>query len=183
MKLYEVIIIAISLAMDTFTVSVCKGITMKSIKYKDAVIISLYFGLFQSLMPLIGYIFGFSFDNVSKIDHFVAFVLLLGIGISMILESKENQKLNNKIDFKTMLPLAIATSIDALAVGITFAFLNVNIIISSILIGLITFSISFVGVSIGNKFGSKYGNIAELIGGILLILMGVRILLTHIGIL
>ncbi len=183
MKLYEVIIIAISLAMDTFTVSVCKGITMKSIKYKDAVIISLYFGLFQSLMPLIGYIFGFSFDNVSKIDHFVAFVLLFGIGISMILESKENQKLNNKIDFKTMLPLAIATSIDALAVGITFAFLNVNIIISSILIGLITFSISFVGVSIGNKFGSKYGNIAELIGGILLILMGVRILLTHIGIL
>ena len=183
MKLYEVIIIAISLAMDTFTVSVCKGITMKSIKYKDAVIISLYFGLFQSLMPLIGYIFGFSFDNVSKIDHFVAFVLLFGIGISMILESKENQKLNNKIDFKTMLPLSIATSIDALAVGITFAFLNVNIIISSILIGLITFSISFVGVSIGNKFGSKYGNIAELIGGILLILMGVRILLTHIGIL
>ncbi len=182
MKLYEVIIIAISLAMDTFTVSICKGITMKKLSYKDAIIISLYFGLFQSLMPLIGYIFGFSFDNISKIDHFVAFVLLFGIGISMILESTDSEELDNKVDFKTMIPLAIATSIDALAVGITFAFLKVNIIISSILIGIITFSISFIGVLIGNRFGSKYGSIAELIGGILLILMGIRILFSHLGI-
>ena len=172
MRLYEIIIIAVSLAMDTFTVSVCKGITMKNISYKSAIVVSLYFGLFQSLMPLIGYLFGFSFDNISKIDHFVAFVLLFGIGSSMILESSDNEKLDNKIDFKTMIPLAIATSIDALAVGITFAFLKVNI----------TFLISFIGVLIGNKFGNKYGNIAERIGGILLILMGIRILFTHLGI-
>ncbi|MBQ6281955.1 MAG: manganese efflux pump [Bacilli bacterium] len=182
MRLYEIIIIAVSLAMDTFTVSVCKGITMKNISYKSAIVISLYFGLFQSLMPLIGYLFGFSFDNISKIDHFVAFVLLFGIGSSMILESSDNEKLDNKIDFKTMIPLAIATSIDALAVGITFAFLKVNIIISSVVIGIITFLISFIGVLIGNKFGNKYGNIAERIGGILLILMGIRILFTHLGI-
>ena len=183
MKLYEVIIIAISVAMDTFAVSVCKGLSMKRIDYKNAIIISLYFCLFQALMPLIGYIFGFSFENVSKIDHFVALILLSGIGINMILESREKEELDSKVDFKTMIVLAIATSIDALAVGVTFAFLNVNIIVSSILIGLITFVISFIGVLIGNKFGSKYGNIAELIGGILLILMGVRILFTHLGIL
>lgn len=182
MKLYEVIIIAISLAMDTFAVSICKGLSMKKVNYKSAIVISLYFGLFQAIMPLLGYIFGFSFDNISKIDHFVAFVLLIGIGISMILESKENKEYDSKIDFSTMIVLAIATSIDALAVGVSFAFLNVNIIISSVLIGIITFLISLIGVLIGNKFGNKYGNIAELIGGILLIFMGIRILFIHLGI-
>ena len=183
MKLIEIIIIAISLAMDAFAVSISKGLSLKKTSYKSAFIIALYFGIFQTLMPIIGYIFCYYINGVTKIDHFVSLILLSIIGISMIKESYEPKEIDNSTEFKNMLILSIATSIDALAIGITFAFLSVNIIYSVVLIGIITFILSFIGVIIGNKIGNIYGNIAEIIGGIILILMGIKIFLEHIGIL
>ncbi len=185
MSIFEIIFIAVGLAMDAFAVAICKGLSMKKIDYKKAIIIALYFGLFQTLMPVLGYFLGSSFTNVvEKIDHWIAFILLSIIGINMIKEStsKEEEKRNDKVDIKTMLLLAIATSIDALAVGITFAFFKVNILLSVIIIGIITFIISFLGVIIGNKFGDKFQNKAELFGGIILILIGLKILLEHLKI-
>ena len=171
--------------MDAFAVSICKGLSMKKIILKKAIIIALYFGFFQALMPVIGYFLGTTFSNlVTSIDHWIAFGLLTIIGGNMIKESfdDEEEKRNDKVDFKTMIILSIATSIDALAVGITFAFLKVNIILSVIFIGTITFLISLIGVKIGNKFGDKFQNKAELLGGITLILIGLKILLEHLGI-
>ena len=182
MNLIEIIIIAVSLAMDAFAVSICKGLSMQKIEFKNALIVSSYFGIFQALMPLFGYIFCYYIDGITRIDHFVSLILLSIIGLSMIHESFSNKEIDAQFDFKTMFILAIATSIDALAVGITFAFLSVNIFKSVILIGIITFILSFIGVLIGNKFGNKYGNIAELMGGIILILMGIKILFEHLGI-
>jgi len=180
MNIFEIIIIAISLSMDAFAVSICKGLSIKK-SYKNSLIISLYFGFFQALMPLMGYEFGIFLYGIDKIDHYIALILLSIIGISMIIESKNNDDLDDKIDFKTMLILSIATSIDALAVGITFAFLEVNILLSIFSIGIITFIISFVGVLIGNKFGNKHKNKAKLIGGIILIIMGIHIFLEHMN--
>lgn len=179
MNVFEIIIISISLAMDAFAVAICKGLSMKK-NYKNGVIIALYFGIFQALMPLIGCFFGNFLYGIDKIDHFIALILLSIIGISMILESKENKELDDKIDVKTMIFLSIATSIDALLVGITFSFLNVSIILPIVIIGIITFFISFFGVLIGSNVSIKYGNRAELIGGILLILMGIKIFIEHI---
>ncbi len=185
MGIIELLLVGVSLAMDATAVSICKGLSMKKLSGKKAMIIALYFGIFQALMPAIGYVLGVSFKNfVESIDHWIAFILLLVIGVNMIVETlkSDNETSNDKVDFKTMLPLAIATSIDALAVGITLAFLNVNFILAIISFGLITFALSILGVIIGHKFGSKYGNIANIVGGIILILIGTKILLEHLGI-
>lgn len=184
MGLVELIVLSIGLAMDAFAVAICKGLSMTKMKWKNAIIIAVYFGVFQALMPILGFLLGINFQNkITKIDHWIAFILLLGIGVNMITEALSNEKeeSNDSIKFKDMLILAIATSIDALAVGITFAFLKVNIILSSSLIGIITFIISMIGVKIGNVFGDKYKQKAELSGGIILILLGVKILLEHLG--
>lgn len=185
MGVLELILIAVGLAMDAFAVSVCKGLSMSKMEWKKAVVIGLYFGGFQALMPLIGYILGVGFeDKIKSIDHWIAFILLVFIGINMIKEAFEiKEESNDKIDFKTMIILAIATSIDALAVGVTFAFLNVNIMLAISLIGIITFIISMIGVKIGNVFGDKYETKAELAGGFILIFLGAKILLEHLGIL
>jgi len=185
MGIIELVILSIGLAMDAFAVSVCKGLSMTKMKWKNACIISIYFGLFQAIMPLIGYLLGINFqDKICNIDHWIAFILLGVIGLNMIKEavSKDNDVHNDSIKFKDMIILAIATSIDALAVGITFAFLKVNIWLAISLIGIITFIISIAGVKIGNIFGDKYEKKAELTGGIILILLGIKILLEHLGI-
>lgn len=185
MGILEIIIIAIGLAMDAFAVSICKGLSMKKMSWKKGLIIGGYFGFFQALMPLIGYLLGIGFqDKVTGIDHWIAFILLGIIGINMIKEalSKEEEERNDSVNFKEMIVLAIATSIDALAVGITMAFLEVNIAIAITIIGIITFAISVIGVKIGNIFGNKYEKKAEFAGGIILILMGIKILLEHLGI-
>lgn len=186
MDLVSIVLISIGLAMDAFAVSVCKGLSMKKIDMKKAVIIGLYFGLFQGLMPAIGYLLGVNFSSlVESVDHWIAFVLLGFIGAKMIKEaiSEEEGCIDDDVSFKTMVVLAVATSIDALAVGITFAFLqSSHIILSFVLIGVITFVLSMLGVIIGNKFGSKYEKKAELTGGIILVLLGVKILLEHLNI-
>lgn len=184
MKLIELILLSFGLAADAFVVSVCKGLTIKEINLKKYIIVGLYFGLFQALMPLLGYILGNTFtDIIISINHYISFGLLVIIGINMIKEvrNKDEEENTDKIDFKTMFPLAIATSIDALAVGITFSFLKVNIFSAITLIGLITFIISFIGVAIGNKIGNKINNTAKIIGGIILILIGIKILLEHLN--
>jgi len=181
----EIFLISLGLAMDSFAVAICKGLSMKKMNYKKAIIIAMYFGVFQALMPLIGYFLGDTFDHeVTSIDHWIIFVLLTLIGGNMIKEafSKEEEKSNDKTDFKTMIVLAIATSIDALAIGITFAFLKVNILLSVCCIGLTAFVLSFIGVKIGNVFGDKYEKKATLAGGFILILIGIKILLNHLGI-
>ena len=171
--------------MDAFAVAICKGLSMKTMKWKSAIIIGIYFGIFQALMPGIGYLLGMNFQNkIATIDHWIAFILLGIIGINMIKEaiSKENDVTNERIDFKEMIVLAIATSIDALAVGITFAFLKVKIAFAISLIGMITFAISVIGVKVGNLFGNKYEKKAEFAGGVILILLGIKILLEHLKI-
>jgi putative Mn2+ efflux pump MntP len=186
MGIVEIILLGISLAMDAFAVSICKGLSMKKIDWKKAIIIGLYFGVFQALMPIIGYFLGATFESlVTNIDHWIAFGLLALIGGNMVkegLQDEESDNCNDNVDFKTMIVLAIATSIDALAVGITFAFLKVNVPLAVTIIGVITFIISLIGVKIGNKFGNKYENKAEIAGGIVLILIGLKILLEHLGI-
>lgn len=186
MGIIEILLLGISLSMDAFAVSVCKGLSMKEINWKKAIIIGLYFGIFQALMPVIGYILGSTFESlVTNIDHWIAFVLLVLIGGNMIREAlskEENDNYNDDVDFKTMSILAIATSIDALAIGITFAFLNVNVSFAVTLIGITTFIISLIGVKLGTKFGSKYKSKAGIAGGIVLILIGIKILLEHLGI-
>ena len=185
MEIFEVLLISLGLAMDAFAVSVCKGLSMEKMNWKKAIIIGLYFGLFQALMPVLGYFLGTAFEQfITSIDHWIAFALLGAIGSNMIKESfnKNSENCNENIDVKTMVILAIATSIDALAVGITFACLRINIWLPVISIGIITFILSVIGVKIGNKFGDKYENKAEFIGGLILILLGIKILLEHLGI-
>lgn len=185
MGILEILLIAVGLAMDAFAVAVCKGLSMSKMEWKKAIVIGLYFGGFQALMPTVGYILGVGFeDKIKNIDHWIAFILLVFIGINMIREAFEvKEEADDKIDFKTMTILSIATSIDALAVGVTFAFLKVNIILAVLLIGIITFVISSLGVKIGNAFGDKYETKAELAGGFILIFLGAKILLEHLGIL
>ena len=186
MGIIELVLIAVGLAMDAFAVSICKGLSMKKMDWKKAGIICAYFGIFQGGMPLVGYLLGVGFqEKIQAVDHWIAFALLAFIGGNMIKEalSKDEEDCNDSVDFKTMIVLAIATSIDALAVGVTFAFLKVNIILAVLLIGIITFIISMVGVKIGNVFGDKYEKKAEFAGGLILILLGLKILLEHLGIL
>ena len=183
MRGLEVLLIALGLAMDAFAVSICKGISMKKMNWKKAVIVGLYFGIFQGLMPVIGYFLGTTFENaVTKIDHWVAFTLLSAIGLNMIKQvfSKETENYNDNVDFKTMVILAIATSIDALAIGITFAFLKTNIVFATLSIASITFVVCVIGIKIGNKFGDKFEKKSEVIGGLILIFMGIKILLEHL---
>ena len=184
MGFIELLLIAVGLSMDAFAVSVCKGLSVKKVGVKHAALAGLYFGGFQFLMPVIGYLLGFRFESViESIDHWVAFVLLAFIGGSMIKESfGKAEELNDDFGVKTMLLMAIATSIDALAVGITFAFLEVQILPAAGLIGVTTFLLSFVGIYIGNAFGTRYKSRAELAGGIILVVIGVKILLEHLGI-
>ena len=185
MGLPSLFVLAVGLSMDAFAVSICKGLAMKRITVKKACIVGLWFGGFQALMPLIGYLLGSQFEKyITSIDHWIAFLLLCFIGLSMIKESlsKEEEKTNDSLDAKTMLLLAVATSIDALAVGITFAFQQVDIIPAVSFIGITTFILSAVGVRVGNLFGTKYKAKAEIAGGIILIFIGVKILLEHLGI-
>jgi putative Mn2+ efflux pump MntP len=185
-SLFSLFLIAVGLSMDAFAVSICKGLAMKKITLKKACIVGLWFGLFQAIMPTIGYLLGSQFEKyITAIDHWIAFVLLVFIGASMLKEafSKDEEKADDSLDFKTMFMLAVATSIDALAVGVTFAFLNVQIIPAVSFIGIITFTLSVAGVKIGNVFGTKYKSKAEAVGGIILIGMGIKILLEGIGIL
>ena len=170
--------------MDAFAVSVCKGLAMPKCTFKKAAIVGLWFGGFQALMPAIGYVLGAQFqETIASIDHWIAFVLLALIGGNMIHEALDNdeEEADASLDVKTMFLLAVATSIDALAIGITFAFLKVNIIPAVCFIGIVTFIISFAGVKIGNIFGARYKNKAEIVGGVILILLGLKILLEHLG--
>ncbi|ADL51243.1 manganese efflux pump MntP family protein [Clostridium cellulovorans] len=194
MSLLELFIIAVGLSMDAFAVAICKGLSMKKINIKKAGIVGLYFGAFQGGMPLIGYFLGVQFqDKITSVDHWIAFILLAIIGINMIKESRNSScevavdtvadvNTDNSLSFKNMFVLAVATSIDALAVGITFAFLNVNIIPAVSFIGIVTFTLSMIGVRIGSVFGEKFKSRAEFAGGFILIIMGLKILLNHAGI-
>ena len=168
--------------MDAFAVSVCKGLSVQKVKPKHYLIVAAYFGGFQALMPLLGYLLGVRFEAmVANVDHWIAFVLLGLIGANMVRESRTGEeKLDDSFTVSTMLILAVATSIDALAIGVTFAFLGVNIVEAIILIGITTGSISGVGLKIGNVFGSRYKSKAEMAGGIVLILMGIKILVQHL---
>ena len=186
MGLLELFILAVGLSMDAFAVSVCKGLAMPNITVKKTLIVGVWFGGFQALMPTLGYFLGVQFrDKITAIDHWIAFILLGIIGANMIKEacSGECEEENESLDIKTMFLLAVATSIDALAVGITFAFLNVHLIAAVSFIGVTTFTLSAAGVKIGNIFGTKYKSKAELAGGVILILLGCKILLEHLGIL
>lgn len=186
MGIIELFLIAVGLSMDAFAVSICKGLALKKMDLKKACIVGLWFGGFQGLMPLIGFLLGQSFEAyITSIDHWIAFILLSLIGISMLREalSKEEEEADDSLSFKTMFLLALATSIDALAVGVTFAFLKVNIIPAVSLIGITTFLLSAIGVKIGNVFGLRYKAKAEIAGGVILIGMGIKILLEHLGIL
>ena len=185
MSILDLFILAVGLSMDAFAVSVCKGLSLGKIKPKHMCIAGAWFGGFQALKPRIGYFLGSFFaEMIEKYDHWVAFVLLAIIGGNMIKESfGKDEKVDSSMDVKSMLLLAIATSIDALAVGVTFAFLQVQIVPAVSFIGVITFIFSAVGVKIGSLFGTKYKSKAELFGGIVLVLIGIKILLEGIGVL
>lgn len=186
----QLVLIAVGLSMDAFAVALCKGLCMKRINYAHAGVIALFFGGFQGLMPLIGWVLGKQFEQyITPIDHWIAFVLLGYIGGKMIWDALHEDseglscEVEQKLDLKELLIMAVATSIDALAVGITFAFLQVSIVPAVASIGLITFALSFVGVVVGNKFGNRFQSKAQLAGGTVLVLIGLKILLEHLGIL
>ena len=184
MGLLELFILAVGLSMDAFAVSVCKGLSVTKMEPKHALLCGAYFGGFQALMPALGYLLGSQFESmITRIDHWIAFVLLALIGGNMIKEAFENgeEAADPSLDIKTMTLMAVATSIDALAVGVTFAFLQVRILPAVLFIGSITFLLSAAGVKIGNVFGCRYQKKAEFAGGLILILMGLKILLEHLG--
>ena len=184
--IWTLLVLAIGVSMDAFAVSICKGLAMKQIKFKHMLIVGLWFGGFQALMPLIGYFLGIQFETyITAYDHWIAFILLALIGGNMIKEtlSNEEETADASLAVKIMLVLAIATSIDALALGVTFAFLQVNIWEAVSFIGVVTFLFSVAGLKIGNVFGTKYKSKAEFVGGVILILLGIKILLEHLGIL
>lgn len=192
MSVLSLLLIAIGLSMDAFAVSVTKGMTIKDIKFKDSIKIAVYFGIFQGLMPVIGWVLGIGFkDYITSLDHWIALILLSILGGKMIYEAvkskgkedKEEEKCVQAIDNKQIILLAIATSIDALAVGISFAFLDTSIIMASSIIAIITFFICSMGVTIGKKFGDLVSSKAEIIGGVILIVIGVRIFIEHTNIL
>lgn len=183
MSLWELFVIALGLSMDAFAVSICKGLSVKRCSIKHMLICGLYFGIFQGIMPLIGYILGAQFESlISAVAPYIAFALLCFIGLNMIREamSEEEDTCNDDFSTKTMVPLAIATSIDALAVGVSFAFLQVNIVPAVAFIGVITFICCLFGVKVGSIFGAKYQSRAEVFGGIVLIVMGAKILIEHL---
>ena len=187
MNFFSLFLLAVGLSMDAFAVAVCKGLALKKINLRHAVIVGLWFGGFQTLMPMIGYYLAASFrDAITAYAHWIAFGLLVLIGGNMIREAifeKEETETDAALSFRSMLLLAIATSIDALAVGVTFAFLDVNIWTSVLLIGVTTFVLSMIGVKCGSLFGAKYERKAEILGGVILILLGIKTLLEHLGVL
>lgn len=189
MGLLELFLIAVGLSMDAFAVSVCKGLCMKRLNVRQALVIALFFGGFQGLMPLIGWALGTQFERfITPVDHWIAFGLLALIGGKMLWDAlhEDDEALacpaDGKLDMRELVMLAIATSIDALAVGVTFAFLRVDIAVSVGLIGLTTFVLSLVGVAVGHRFGARYEKPATIVGGVVLILIGLKILLEHLGI-
>ena len=186
MGIWEILLIGIALSMDAFAVAVCKGLSVSKIRMKYVMSVGFYFGGFQALMPLIGYFLGAAFKNViTNIDHWIAFILLALIGANMIKESMEKEEndksSNSNFTFKVMIPLALATSVDALAVGITFSFLRVHIWTAILIIGCTTFLLSIIGFKVGNLFGTKYKSKAEFVGGIILLIIGLKILFEHLG--
>lgn len=182
MNLISLFLIAVGLSMDAFAVSVCKGLSLSKVSWKNPLLAGLYFGGFQAGMPFLGYLLGVQFEaRIQQVDHWIAFVLLGVIGWNMVRESRgEGEKVNASFSVKEMLPLAVATSIDALAVGVTFAFLQVDILPAVLFIGSVTFCFSAAGIWIGSTFGARYRSRAELVGGLILIGMGVKILVEHL---
>ena len=185
MTIVELFILAVGLSMDAFAVAVCKGLAIGKIRWKHALIVGLWFGGFQALMPLVGYILGFSFaEYIAAVDHWISMILLTLIGANMIRESrdKDPEHADPSLGFKTMLVMAVATSIDALAVGVTFGFLRVRIVPAVCFIGVVTFLLSAAGVKIGSIFGERWRKGAQIAGGVILILLGLKILLEHLGV-
>ena len=184
MSIIEIALIGVGLAMDAFAVSICKGLAMRRMNYKKAIIIAAFFGVFQALMPALGYVLGTTFANkIAAIDHWIAFILLALIGANMIkeaLSSDDDECQDDSLRLGDLIMLSIATSIDALAVGITFAFFNVSLLLSVSMIGIITFIICVIGVKVGNVFGEKYKSKAELAGGLILIEKKKKILIDHL---
>lgn len=184
MDIFSLILLSFALAMDAFAVSLCKGFSVKKLEFKHYFITGIYFGGFQALMPALGYVLGISFESfVKQVDHWIAFILLGLIGAKMIKEGLENDACDsnaNNFEAKIMFALALATSIDAFAVGVSFAFLSVNLILALFLIGSITFIACVFALKIGNRFGLFFKNKAEILGGIVLILLGLKILITHL---
>lgn len=190
MGFVELLLIAVGLSMDAFAVSICKGLCMKRLNLKQALIIGLFFGVFQAGMPLVGWFLGKQFETyITPIDHWIAFILLAFIGAKMLFDAfhEDDEQLScpadGKLDYKELTMMAIATSIDALAVGITFVFLQVSIVPAVSLIGITTFVLSVGGVVLGYRVGSRYEKPAAIVGGVVLILIGLKILLEHLGIL
>ena len=191
MNFTDIFLIGVGLSMDAFAVAICKGLCMKSLNYAHSLIIALFFGGFQAIMPLIGYFLGTFFESyITAVDHWIAFLLLLYIGGKMIYDTLTSGDeeivchVDAKLNFKELFLLAVATSIDALAVGITFSFYkNTNIFANVSIIGITTFVIGFAGVAIGNKFGTRFKKKAEITGGVILVLIGAKILLEGLGIL
>ncbi len=189
MTILEMVLIALGLSMDAFAVATCRGLEMPKFNWKHALVIALFFGVFQALMPLIGWAVGSTFSKyIENVDHWIAFALLAVIGLNMIWDSfkkekQEDKECNNQgLKIIPLIFMAIATSVDALVVGITIAFINANIWITIAIIGSITFVLSFIGVAIGHKVGSKFKRVATAIGGVVLILIGLKILLEHLGV-
>lgn len=187
MDIISLLLLAVGLSMDAFAVSVCKGLALKKVSLRHMCIVGAWFGGFQALMPSLGYLLGSRFEQyITAIDHWIAFVLLVLIGANMIREAlskEEAEEANASLAFKTMLLMAVATSIDALAVGITFAFLSVHIVPAALTIGATTFLLSAAGVKVGSVFGLRYKKRAEIAGGVILCLLGIKILLEHLGVL
>lgn len=186
----ELVLIGVGLSMDAFAVALCKGLSMRRVNYAHAAVIALFFGVFQAVMPLIGWVLGTQFARyITSVDHWLAFALLGYIGGKMIWDALHEAPETapcageGRLDLKELLMLAVATSIDALAVGITFAFLQVSILPAVATIGLITFALSFAGVVVGNRFGTRFQKKAEIAGGVVLVLIGLKILLEHLGLL
>ena len=200
MSLFELFLVAVGLSMDAFAVAICKGLGMKKLDMRQALVIGLFFGGFQALMPTIGWFLGAQFASlVTPIDHWIAFILLAFIGGKMLFDAikgddesetgegalKDGEGAKGsapRLDLRELTMLAIATSIDALAVGITFAFLDVDIVLAASFIGVVTFVLSVIGVAVGNQFGSRWEKPSTIVGGVVLILIGVHILLEHIGV-
>ncbi len=183
MSILEIIVLAIALAADAFAVSICKGLAQKDVHPKHMLICGVYFGGFQALMPLIGYFLGSSFYKyISSVDHWIAFAMLAVIGVMMIISSREEKRESASFKPSSMFPLAVATSIDALAVGISLSMMQANIWLSVAIIGAVTFLTSAAGVRIGSIFGTRFKSKAEIAGGVLLIALGIKILLEHLGV-
>jgi putative Mn2+ efflux pump MntP len=185
MSLWELLILAVGLSMDAFAVSICKGLSVKKVSLGHAACAGAWFGGFQALMPLLGWLLGSRFQGaIERFDHWIAFVLLVLLGANMIREALgEEESVDGSFSWRVMLPMAVATSIDALAVGVTFAFLQVNILPAITFIGVTTFLLSALGVYAGSFFGRRYQTAAQIVGGVILIAMGVKILLEHLGVL